>query len=171
MPGAQISAGALTASTDAQGLFILDGLPPGVVEVRVDAPPLSGRVDLPVGPSDLARDVSVAVPDFSSLRLTPVPQTSASRAIADWLATKRLGKSEVAALERLAALSALDPAFRLAMVAPVREAGRAAQAAAMLQRYLTGPALVPRERLLFSVGEFARPGYLELVLTRVQEPR
>ena len=171
LPNAQIRAGPLGGSTDAQGLFVLDGLPPGVVEVIVDAPPLAGRVELPAGPSDLARDVSVAVPDFAGLRLAPVQQATAARPIADWLASKRLGKSEIAAVERLAALSALDPAFRLAMVVPARDAWRGAQAAVLLQRYLTGPALVPRERLLFSVGEFARPGHLELVLTRLQEPR
>jgi hypothetical protein len=171
LPNAPVNAGELLAATDAHGLFVLDGLPAGVVEVKVDAPPLRGRVELPEGPADLARDVTAAVPDFAGLGLARVPNGAAARPIADWLTGKRLSKSEVAALERLAALSALDPSFRLAMVAAGRDLPRAAQAAAMLQRYLTGPALVPRERLVFSVGEFARPGQLELLLTRLQEPR
>jgi hypothetical protein len=139
--------------------------------VRVEAPPLSGRVELPTGPSDLSRDVILSVPEYESLRLARVPQGGAARPIADWLVPKPLSESEVVALERLAALVGLDPAFRLSMVAPKGEAGSGAQAAAVLQRYLTGPALVPRERLIFSVAEFARPGHLELILTRLQEPR
>jgi hypothetical protein len=170
LPDADLRAGSVAGRTDAKGLFVLEGLPAGVVEVQVDAPPLTGRVELPAGPSDVSRDVGVAVPDFSALKLARVPQGGAARPIADWLASKPLAHSEVVALERLAALSALDPAFRLAMAAPRAEVGRAAQAAALLQRYLTGPALVPRERLIFSVAEFARPGHLELVLTRLQEP-
>src|SRR5205823_247402 len=73
--------------------------------------------------------------------------------------------------ERLAALVALAPDFRLTMVVPPREVPSGARAAALLQRYLTGPALVPRERLIFAVAEFARPGHLGLILTRLQEPR
>ena len=71
----------------------------------------------------------------------------------------------------LAALVALDPAFRLAMVVPPDAVASGARGAAVLQRYLTGPALVPRERLIFAISEFARPGQLELILTRPEEPR
>ncbi|TMA89405.1 MAG: hypothetical protein E6J63_11285 [Deltaproteobacteria bacterium] len=171
LPEVRLSAGPASASTDARGLFVLEGLPGGVVDVRVDAPPLAGRVELPAGPADVARDVSVSVPDFGSLRVSRVPQDSFERPISDWLASKRLGVPEIGRMERLAALVGLDPAFRLAMVAPSREAARGAQAAAVLQRYLTGPALVPRERVLFAVAEFTKPGHLELLLTRIEEPR
>jgi hypothetical protein len=168
---AQVTAGIASGSTDAQGLFVLDHLPPGVIEVRVEAPPLAGRVELPAGPCDLSRDVTLFAPDFASLPLERVPQDGAERAIADWLSSRRLGEHEVARLERLAALVALAPDFRLAMIARPREVTSGARAAALLQRYLTGPALVPRERLIFAVAEFARPGHLGLILTRLQEPR
>jgi hypothetical protein len=168
---AQVTAGSASGYTDAKGLFVLDQLPPGVIEVKVEAPPLAGRVELPAGPCDLSRDVTLFAPDFASLRLERVPQGSAERPIADWLSSKRLGQQEVARMERLAALVGLAPDFRLAMIAPPREIPAGAQAAALLQRYLTGPALVPRERLMFAVAEFARPGHLGLILTRLQEPR
>jgi hypothetical protein len=171
LPDARLSAGPASAATDARGLFVLEGMPGGVVDVRVEAPPLVGRVELPAGPADLARDVSVSVPDFGSLRVERVPQDSFERPIDDWLAPKRLARPQIGRMERLAALVGLDPAFRLAMVAPSREAARGAQAAAVLQRYLTGPALVPREKVLFAVAEFTRPGHLELLLTRVAESR
>ncbi|TMA09989.1 MAG: carboxypeptidase regulatory-like domain-containing protein [Deltaproteobacteria bacterium] len=168
---AQVTAGTIAGSTDAQGLFVLDHLPPGVIDVKVDAPPLAGRVELPAGPCDLSRDVTLFAPDFATLRLERVPQGAAERTIADWLSSKRLGEQDAARLERLAALVALAPDFRLAMLAPPREVPSGARAAALLQRYLTGPALVPRERLIFAVAEFARPGHLGLILTRLQEPR
>lgn len=171
LPDAQLSAGTLSGRTDARGLFILDGLAAGTVEVRVEAPPLSARVELPAGPSDVSRDLSLSVPEYASLRMARLPQGGVARPIADWLARKPLEESEVSALERLAALVALDPAFRLSMVAPKGEVGSGAKAAAVLQRYLTGPVLVPRERLTFSVAEFARPGHLELILTRLEGPR
>src|SRR3984893_9299818 len=69
LPDAQAGAATARRHTDARGLFVLEGLPAGVVEVRIDAPPLTGRVDLPAGPSDVARDVSVSVPDLAALRL------------------------------------------------------------------------------------------------------
>jgi len=121
---------------------------------------LTGRVELPAGPSDIARDVSVSVPDLAALQLARVPQDAAGRPIEDWLASRPLSQSEASGLERLAALVALDPAFRLAMVAPASAVASGARAAAVLQRYLTGPALVPRERLIFAISEFARPGQL-----------
>ena len=171
LPDAQVAAATASGQTDARGLFVLEGLPAGLVEVRVDAPPLTGRVELPPGPSDVARDVSVSVPDLAALRLARVPQDAVGRPIEDWLASRPLPQSEASGLERLAALVALDPAFRLAMVAHAGAAASGARAAAILQRYLTGPALVPRERLIFAVSEFARPGQLELILTRPEEPR
>src|SRR5262249_27332469 len=112
----------------------------------------------------------IAVPDLASLRLERVPQRAVARSATDWLTSKPLTKSEVAGLERLAALVALDPAFRLVMVGSKPDVGRAAQAASVLQRYLTGPALVPRDRLLFAVADFVTPGRLQLILTRQQEP-
>jgi hypothetical protein len=171
LPDTQLTAGTSSGHTDAGGMFVLEDLPAGVVEVRVEAPPLSGRVELPPGPSDVSRDVGVVVPEFGALRLVRVPQGGLSRPIADWLSSKPLANAEVTTLERLAALVGLDPAFRLSMVAAHGEAGRAARAAALLQRYLTGPALVPRERLIFAVAEFARPGVLTVILTRLEEPR
>jgi hypothetical protein len=171
LPDAMLTAGPVAGATDASGSFVLDHLPSGVIEVNVDAPPLSGRVELPAGPCDLARDVTLFAPDLTSIRLERVPQGGADRPIADWLSSKRLGDQDVARLERLAALVALAPEFRLAMIAPPREVSSAARAAVVLQRYLTGPALVPRERLIFAVAEFARPGHLGLILARLQEPR
>lgn len=171
LPEVELSAGAASAVTDAQGMFALESLPPGALEIRVQAPPLLARVDVPAGAAELSRDVGVEVPDFASLHLTPVPQATDARPIADWIAGKPLSRLEISRLERLAALVGLDPVFRLAMVVPPADAARGAQAAARLQRYLTGPALVPRERLVFAVGEFAQPRSLQLLLARAQEPR
>lgn len=167
----ELRAGAAVATTDRRGAFALENLPPGDLEIRVEAPPLLARVDLPAGAADVSRDVGVEVPTFASLGLTPVPQAANARPIADWLSGKPLSRDEISRLERLAALVGLDPVFRLAMVVPSADAARGAQAAARLQRYLTGPALVPRERLVFAVGEFAPPRSLQLVLVRAQEPR
>jgi len=171
LPDAQVTAGSASARTDARGLFVLEGLPAGALELRVDAPPLAGRLEIPAGAFDVSRDVGVVVPQFGSLGLARLPQAPATRPIADWLESKPLRSPDIAALERLAALVMLDPSFRLAMVATPSEAATAARAAALLQRYLTGPALVPRERLVFSVAEFARPGHLDLMLTRSPESR
>jgi len=171
LPHAQVRAAGASGDTDGQGMFVLEGLPAGIVEMRVMAPPLSGTVELPAGPADVSRDVGLSAPRFGSLPLERVPQAGVTRAVADWLDSKPLTNPEIAGLERLAALVVLDPAFRLAMVVSRNDVSRGAQAAAVLQRYLTGPALVPRERLIFAVAEFARPGRLELILTRAQEPR
>ena len=171
LPDGQLAASGVSASTDAHGLFVLDRLPPGLIDLKLDAPPLTARIELPSGPCDLSRDVTLFAPDFAGLHMERVPQGGSERAIADWLSSRRLARQQVAELERLAALVALDPGFRLAMIAPPREVASGARAAALLQRYLTGPALVPRERLLFAVAEFARPGHLGLILTRLQEPR
>jgi len=171
LPDAQLSIGTASARTDASGQFLLESVPAGAGDLRVDAPPLAGRVELPAGPCDVSHDVGVPVPRFASLSLARVPQGEIARPIADWVASKPLAAPEVAGLERLAALVQLDPSFRLAMIAAEGEAGPAARAAAVLQRYLTGPALVPRDRLVFAVAEFARPGDLTVVLTRDQEPR
>ena len=171
LPEVELSAGAAVATTDRRGIFALESLPAGAVEIRVQAPPMIARVDLPSGAAEWSRDVGAEVPDFASLHLTPVPQASDVRPIAEWLSGKPLSRMEISRLERLAALVGLDPVFRLAMVVPAADAARGAQAAARLQRYLTGPALVPRDRLVFAVGEFAPPRSLQLVLARAQEPR
>ncbi len=171
LPEARLSAAGASATTDARGLFVLEGLPAGLVEVKVAAPPMAGRVELPPGPGDIARDVSIAVPELASLHLERVPQDGVGRAATDWLTSKPLTRSEIAGLERLSALVVLDPAFRLVMVASKPDVARGAQAASVLQRYLTGPVLVPHERLLFAVADFVTPGSLQLILTRQQEPR
>ncbi|HZX96940.1 MAG TPA: hypothetical protein VFE90_20640 [Myxococcales bacterium] len=167
---ARIAAGKLSARTDPRGLFVLEGLPAGLVEVHVEAPPLSGRVELPAGPADVSRDVGMRVPEVEALGVRRVPQDPARRTLKDWIAAKPMSKQYVAAVERLAALANLDTGFRLVMVVRGREVARGAVAAAMLERYLTGPASVPRERLLFGVTELARPGHLELILARMNEP-
>ncbi len=166
---AEVAIGAASVRTDASGRFVLDQLPAGALELHVAAPPLLARIDMPAGAADVTRDVSVQVSDLASLRLTPLPQGEAERRIGDWIAGRPLTRSEASAIERLAALSTLDPAFRLAIVARRAEAVPGARAAARLQRYLTGPALVPPERVLFAVGELAKPGHVKLLLTRLEE--
>lgn len=167
---ARFSAGSASVETDAQGRFTLAGLPSGHVEVRLEALALRGRVELPAGPADLTRDVSLAVPAFSSLSVRAVPHDSDRRALGDWLSGKPLRDGEIASIERLAALANLDAGFRLVMAVRPADVARGAQAAVLLQRYLTGPALVPRERVLFGVTELARAGQLELILARMSEP-
>jgi len=167
---ARISAGRLFAQTDGHGRFTLAGLPAGAVEVRLDAPSLAGRVELPAGPAELSRDVSLAVPTLSSLRVRAVPRDAARRRLEDWLSGRPLPDREIASIERLAALANLDAGFRLVMAVRPSDVGRGAQAAVLLQRYLTGPALVPKERVSFAVTELARAGQLELILARTREP-
>jgi hypothetical protein len=167
---ARLSAGEVSAQTDAAGRFTVAGLPAGAVEVRLDAPPLRARVELPAGPAEVLRDVTVPVPALSSLRVRAVPHDSEQRPIAEWLAGKPLRDREIASLERLAALANLDPGFRLVMAVRPADVAHGAEAAVLLQRYLTGPALVPRERVLFSTMELARAGQLELILARTSEP-
>ena len=167
---ARISAAGISAQTDGQGRFTLAGLPAGSVEVRLEAPSLSARVELPSGPADLSRDMALAVPTLSSLRLRAVPHDIHRRLLGDWISGKPLSDRQIASIERLAALANLDGGFRLVMAVRPADVARGAQAAVLLQRYLTGPALVPRERVLFSVTEFARAGHLELILARMNEP-
>ena len=75
---AEVSAGAAAGRTDKGGLFVFEHLPPGPLQLRVVAPPLAARVEVPAGPVNLSQDVSVDVPDLASLRLTPVPQGAAT---------------------------------------------------------------------------------------------
>jgi hypothetical protein len=171
LPETEINAGSASARTDARGQFVLDGLPAGAVELQLAAPALAARVEMPAGPANVSRDVIVAVPDLASVHLTPVGQARTDRRIEDWVAGKPLTTNEVSQLERVAALAALDSAFRLAIVVTRADAAEGAQAAARLQRYLMGPALVPRERLVFAVGEFARPRHVTVLLTRLAETR
>ncbi|HEY6908787.1 MAG TPA: hypothetical protein VI356_05430 [Myxococcales bacterium] len=170
LANARVSAGAAAAQTDAQGHFTFAGLPSGQVEVRLEAPALRGRVELPAGPWELSRDVDLAVPPLSALRVRAVPHDSGRRPLRDWLAGRPLRDREIASIERLAALANLDAGFRLVMAVRPADVERGAQAAVLLQRYLTGPALVPRERVLFAVTELARAGQLELILARMSEP-
>ena len=129
--------------------------------MRLEAPALGGGVELPAGPGDVSRDVSLAVPALSSLSVRAVPHDSDRRPLGDWLSGKPLRDGEIASIERLAAL---------AMAVRPADVARGAQAAVLQQRYLTGPALVPRERVLFGVTELARAGHLELILARIREP-
>src|SRR3989442_7556053 len=103
VPDVRLSAGSASGSTDARGLFVLEGLPRGVVDVLVEAPPLAGRVEMPAGPADVARDVSLSVPEFGSLRGSRVPQEGFERPISDWLASKRLRPPAIGRMERPAA--------------------------------------------------------------------
>jgi len=152
--------------TDERGLFVLEGLPAGLVEVRVDAPPLTGRVELPAGPSDVARDVSVSVPDCRRCG-SPRPQDAwgADQGLAR---SRPLSQSDASGLERLAALVALDPAFRLAMVTPAAPWRAAPRRCRVLQRYLTGPALVLANADLRRLG-IREARQLELIFMRLEE--
>ena len=171
LPLVSLSAGSVSARTDARGHFVLEDLPAGPVEIRVSAPPLIAHAELPAGPADLSRDLSVELSDFASLHLTPVPQGSETWTIADRIAGKRFSARDISRLERLAALAELDPSFRLALVAPPGDASRGAQAAANLIAYLVGSAGVAPRRLLFSTGELAPPRHVTVVLARLQESR
>ena len=51
----------------------------------------------------------------------------------------------------------------------VARSGQGAKAALILQRYLTGPFLVPLDRIGFAVGEVAPAGHLALLLMRQEE--
>ena len=155
--------------SDARGRFTLVGFPRGVVEVRLEAPPLRGRVELPAGPADVSRDVALAVPSVSSLRVRAVPNDSEAPPDGRLARRQTPHDREIASIERLAALANLDAGSggdgRAAGGCSAGCGGRGAPAA-----YLAGPALVPRERVLFGVTELARAGQLELILARVREP-
>jgi len=170
-----------TAQTDEQGAFSLEGLAAGRTELAADLLP-AAAIEMPAGPAEVARDIVLVAPalrgkaepealiEVAGQRLRVVPQPPAERPIADWAEGRPMSDSEISAVERLSALANLDPSFRLLLVAAPRpgELGRAIQAAMTLQRYLTGPGLVPRERLTFAIGKVARRGVLALILTRVE---
>ena len=52
------------------------------------------------------------------------------------------------------------------MVAPAGSVAPAARAALVFERYLSGPFLVPVEKIAFAVGEVAPRGHLALLLMR-----
>jgi hypothetical protein len=81
-----------------------------------------------------------------------------------------MSPAEASRLEKLCAVANLDAAFRLAIVADPAEVGEAAGAAVRVQRFLTGPCLVPPARVVFAVAEVASPGRLAVLLAR-QENR
>jgi hypothetical protein len=170
-----------TAQTDEQGAFSLEGLAAGRTELAVDLLP-AAAVEMPAGPAEVARDIVLVAPsmhgkadpeaviEVAGQRLRVVPQPPAERSIADWAEGRPMSDPEIGAIERLSALANLDPSFRLLLLTAPRpgELGRAMQAAMTLHRYLTGPGLLPRERLIFAIGKVARRGVLALILTRVE---
>ena len=143
----------------------LEGLLPGRNTRRVAPLGLLATFAVPQPPGEISRDVDAVAPAVASLGHSRVPQPPAVRPAASWLAGKPLSEPEVAAIERLCAVAALDPAFRLVMTAAPHDA-KAAQAALLLHRYLTGPGMVAPERVLFAVGEVAPTGQLALILMR-----
>ncbi|MFN2550148.1 MAG: carboxypeptidase-like regulatory domain-containing protein [Myxococcales bacterium] len=159
-----VQAGGIRAHTDAQGAFVADGLPAGKVAVATEW--LSGWAEMPAGPGQVTADVALEAPSLVDLKLRALPQPPAVQGVANWLEGKPLTDGESADIERLVALVNLAPPLRLVMVAPPKTVAAAARAALVLQRYLTGPFLVPRERIAFAVGEVAPAGFLALVLMR-----
>jgi len=143
----------------------LTDLPAWRSSLRVTPLGLTVTVDMPAGPAEVTRDLVASAPSLASLGLARVPQPAAARPAAAWLAGKALSESEVAAIERLCAVANLDPAFRLVMTGAPHDA-KAAQAALVMLRYLTGPGRVAAERISFAVGDVAPAGQLALILMR-----
>jgi len=161
---ADVEADGVRTHTDAEGNFIVEGLPPGKVAVRMEW--LSGAAELPSGPGEVTADIPLTAPGLPELRLRRLPQPPAVRPVAAWIEGRPLTEAESGDIERLAALVNLDPAFRLVMVAPAGSVAPAARAALVFQRYLIGPFLVPAEKIAFAVGEVAPRGNLALLLMR-----
>jgi hypothetical protein len=161
LPDVDLEVGSARAHTDAGGFFVAVNLPPGSVAIKAGW--LSGSVAMPEGPGQVTADVSMSAPQLSALGMVKLPQPPAVRPIGAWIEGRPLTDAESGDIERLAALVNLSPSLRLAMVA---RTGQAMKAALVLQRYLTGPYLVPRERIFFAVGEVAPAGHLALVLMR-----
>ncbi len=159
-----VDAGGVRTHTDAQGAFIVEGLPSGRVRLRMEW--LSASVQMPAGPGEVTADIPLTAPRLPDLRLRALPQPPAVRPAAAWIEGRPLTDAESGDIERLAALANLDPAFRLVMVAPAGSVAPAARAALVFERYLSGPFLVPVEKIAFAVGEVAPPGHLALLLMR-----
>ena len=165
-----VAAGASSTRTDSAGAFVLDDLPAGPSQLRVDGFGVAAEVQIPAAPGEISLDVPFQVRDLGGLDLVPVPQAPALRPLSDWAAARPMLPRDAVHLEKLCALASLDAAFRLAILAHPSEVGRAASAAVHVQRFLTGPCLVPQDRVVFAVGEVASPGRLAIVLAR-QEKR
>lgn len=161
---AEVEAAGVRAHADLTGKFVAAGVPAGRVPVRLHL--ASGFADLPGEPGEYARDVALSCARLSDLKLAAMPQQPFSRALQAWIEERPLTPAESADIERLAALANLNPAFRLVLVGRPEEAAKALQAALVLERYLIGPYLVPRERIAFAEGEVAPAGRLALVLMR-----
>jgi hypothetical protein len=159
-----LEAGGIRTHTDAQGAFAAEGVPGGKVVVRMDW--LIGSAEMPQGPAEVTTDIALVAPRLPELRLRPLPQPPAVRAVAAWIEGRPLTEAESGDIERLAALVNLNPAFRLVMVARADGLAQAARGALVFRRYLAGPFLVPRERIFFAVGEVAPRGSLALLLMR-----
>jgi hypothetical protein len=157
-----VEAGGVRAHSDPQGAFVADGLPAGKVAVRCEW--LSGSFEMPPGPADVTAEVPLTAPRLSELRLEKVPQPPAVRPVSAWIEGRPLTEGESRDIDRLAALANLAPGSRLVMVAT--PSAQSIRAALILRRYLTGPYLVPQERISFAVGEVASPGHLALLLMR-----
>jgi len=156
-----VEAGRVRAHADAQGAFVAEDLPAGRVPIKAGW--LSGSVEMPEGPGQITADVPLSAPQLSALGLVRLPQPPAVRPIAAWSEGRPLTEAESGDIERLAAMVNLSPSLRLVMVA---RTGQAMKSALILQRYLTGPFLVPRERIIFAIGEVAPAGHLALLLMR-----
>lgn len=162
----EVVAGPGHARTDAKGLFFLGDVPPGRLELRIDGLGLSGEAQIPPSPGEVARDFPLRIRSLRELDLVPFPQEPVLRAVEDWVAARPMSQSEAARLEKLCAVANLDAAFRLAIVAHPSDVGRAAPAAVVVERFLTGPCLVAPNRVVFAVGEVASPGRLAVILAR-----
>ena len=161
LPDVDVQAGGARAHTDAHGSFVAGDLPAG--PLKITALWLAGSAQMPEGPGEVTSDIGLTAPQLASLKLVKLPQPPAVRPIASWIQGRPLTDGESGDIERLAALVSLSPAFRLVMVG---RSGQAVKAAIILQRYLLGPFLVPRERISFAIGEVASPGHLALLLMR-----
>jgi len=159
-----VEAGGVRAHTDAQGAFVADGLAPGTVPVVAEW--LAGSIEMPAGPGEVSSEIPLVAPRLEQLRLRALPQPPAVRPVSAWIEGRPLTEAESGDVERLAALVNLAPALRLVIVAPAGALGPAYKAAHVLRRYLTGPYLVPRERISVAVGEVAPRGHLALLLMR-----
>lgn len=162
----EVVAGLAHARTDARGVFVLGEVSPGRLELRIDGLGLSGEAQIPASPGEVSLDFPLRIRSLTELGLVGVPQEPALRAVEDWVAARPMSQSEAARLEKLCALANLDAAFRLAILAHPADVGRAAPAAVVVRRFLTGPCLVAPQRVVFTVGEVASPGRLAVILAR-----
>lgn len=193
--GFLLSSGGKEARTDAEGRFALRGLPPGRAAIAVrDLPAGYNLVETEVDVAgDTAHDLALRFPkpvkDTGSALVLDLPSgplrlfqiQAATFPLATWVEGEALSRAEDAAIQRLGSDVLDAPDLRVLVVVTLPSGGQAPAfrqalvGARAVQRYLKGPALVPQNRLLWTLTEAPsgtkEAGHIDVLLVRTPTAR